>query len=491
MNSTIKYTVIASLLIASVSCQDQDAPVLPEQPAIEIPDGVTLDADVLFGVWTGQQAWGDNNSNYFEQKYEISFEDVESGHALVSHWYSNATTETSDSICNLEYSYKFDGKVVKLTPDASAILKGASQITAVHKGDNILELYTENNNGVRNICSLNRTGSPAPSVTEVNRTLPMPGEEVVISGRNLQFVDRVFLPTRRGEQEIEFTSGSRQIKFTMPEGDFAAGSIRLQATESHQSCFTSPYMFCYNCVFMKEFSEKGTSKPYAGTEFEYTISDLLTLRQNAYVTNISSLPEGHSLVGSEYPNPETFLSFYGGAPVEMPIATGTDNKKGYLRFSSGDRFQYVLDNCEGLISRTTPTSQLAIQMDINVWCNGNNIWNTGYLSYRLNKDQSSLTSSAVANVAMWDRDNDADFSGGWLTLTIPLTSFSMVSSTSNTTIGALISSLKASNLQTILTYVNYPMDELHPARALDSFQFCLTNIRLVPYYTPSNLRETE
>lgn len=473
------------------SCQDQDAPVLPEQPAIEIPTGVELDADVLFGVWSGNQAWGDNNSNYFEQKYEISFEDVESGYAVVSHWYTSATSEIPDSLCNVEYSYTFDGKVVELMPSASALSQGASMITAVHTGGNVLQLYSQNSNGVCNICSLNRTGSPAPSVTGVNRTLPMPGDEVVISGRNLQFVDRVFLPTRRGEEEVEFSSGSRQISFIMPEGEFAAGSIRLQATESHQSCFTSPYMFCYNCVFMKEFSEKGTPKPYIGTEFEYSISTLSTLRSNAYISNSASLPNGHSLSGVEYLNPETFLSFFGETPISLPIATGTDDKKGYLRFSSGDRFQYVLDNCDGLISRMTPSSELAIQMDINVSTDGENVWNSGYISYRLNKDQNSLTSAAVANVALWERDNPADFSDGWLTLTIPLTSFKMVSSTANTTIGALISSLKGSNLQSILTFVNYPLDELHPAREMDSFQFCLTNIRLVPYYTPSNLREVE
>lgn len=475
----------------AVSCQDQEAPVLPVQPTVEMPTGVELDADVLFGVWSGDQSWGDNNSNYFEQKYEISFEDVESGYAVVSHWYTNATTETPDSLCNVEYTYTFNGKVVELTPSASAASAGASEITAVHTGGNVLQLYSQNSNGVSNICSLNRTGSPAPSVTGVNRTLPMPGDVVVISGRNLQFVDRVFLPTRRGEEEVEFTSGSRQISFVMPEGEFAPGSIRLQATESHQSCFTSPYMFCHDCVFMKEFTEKGTSKPYVGTEFEYTISSLSTLRSNAYVTNSSSLPNGHFLNDVSYPNPDTFLTFFGARPISLAIATGTDDKKGYLRFSSCDRFQYVLDNCDGLITRMTPSSELAIQIDINVSTNGENVWNSGYLSYRLNKDQNTLTSAAVANVALWDRDNPADFSDGWLTLTIPLTAFKMVSSSANTTIGALISSLKGSNLQTIVTFVNYPLDDLHPAREMDSFQFCLTNIRLVPYYTPANLRDVE
>ena len=56
-------------------------------------------------------------------------------------------------------------------------------------------------------------------------------------------------------------------------------------------------------------------------------------------------------------------------------------------------------------------------------------------------------------------------------------------------LGGLIGQLKSSNLQTIIKLVNYPLDALHPVQALDSFQFCIANMRLVPYATPANQQE--
>lgn len=330
-------------------------------------------------------------------------------------------------------------------------------------------------------------------MTSVDRTLPQVGEKVTITGRNLQFVDHIYLPTEQGEQEVvDFEKGSKQISFILPEGDYAPGSIRCQSTGSHLSCYSPAYMFRNDCVFFYTFSTNGTKSPYKGSEFEFTISWMGTLMSGANNLTYDNLPAGHSLqAATDAKHPDAFLSFFGKTPMATwPLASYTDDKKGYLRFSSGDRFQYVIDhNALQDVKSSTACENLALQMDIYVSTDGEPVWNTGYLSYRINKDQSSLTSPAVANLAMWSEDEPASFADGWKTFTIPLSAIAMTKNSSTATLGGLINSLKSSNLQTILTLVNYPLDALHPAKAVNNFQFNIANIRLVPYNVPNSTKE--
>ena len=79
-----------------------------------------------------------------------------------------------------------------------------------------------------------------------------------------------------------------------------------------------------------------------------------------------------------------------------------------------------------------------------------------------------------------------NFADGWRTLTIPLSEFPLTKGGRASTIGGLINRLKSSNTQSLFTVVNYPLDAIHPAKALRSFQFSIANIRLVPYATPVN-----
>lgn len=206
---------------------------------------------------------------------------------------------------------------------------------------------------------------------------------------------------------------------------------------------------------------------------------------------MENLPAGHCLEGTNVKSPDAFLSFFGNKPLaSWALATKTDDKKGYIRFSSGDRFLYVIDqNAKQDVKASTPCADLALQMDVYVTADGEPVWNTGYISYRLNKDQSSLTSSVVANVAMWTEEEPMSFADGWKTLTIPLSAFSMTRSPSTATLGGLINSLMSSNLQTILTLVNYSLDALHPAKEVSNFQFNIANIRLVPYAIPNSTKE--
>jgi hypothetical protein len=82
-----------------------------------------------------------------------------------------------------------------------------------------------------------------------------------------------------------------------------------------------------------------------------------------------------------------------------------------------------------------------------------------------------------------------DFSDGWLTFTIPLTSFPMVNQAGLTSLSSLLSSLKASNLQTIFTFVNYTLDSTHPAHAMQGFQFNIADMRLVTTAIPEPVKD--
>lgn len=477
----------ASLSLTSCS-EDLNSPVLPEAGSIVLPEAVALDENLLFGVWEAETSYGDNNQNYFEEQYRIDFSTVEDAEAIYSHWYTNAETGIRDSVCDMQYSYELDGGTVILTPKQTEVAAGAAVITATHTGNNRLLLTIDNNGRTDSICTLTRTGDPEPSILSVNRTLPKAGEVIKVTGRNLQFVDHVYLPIVDGEMEItDFTPGSREISFILPPANYTQGSIRMASTSAKVNCYSPAYMFCKACVFFYNFKSEGLSKPYVGSEFEYTIKDMGSLKDK--VVNLASddLPEGHSLTQAQgLVHPDSLLSFYGGTPIEWPVATKTDDKKGYLRFSSGDRFEYVLNNCNGLFTERTPCGQLAIQMDIYVMSDDKPEWSTGYMSWRLNKDQSALDGSMTANVAGWEKGAPLSFAEGWRTFTIPLSKFTATQTGAYSTLGGLIAQLKGSNLQTILTIVNYPLDGLHPATSLSKFQFNIANIRLVPYNTPAN-----
>ena len=489
----MKYLSYITMILVCMSCTTGIyTPQLPEMQPYVLPSGVNLEASRLFGVWEAVSEYGETEDSWFSQSYRIEFQSVEDGEAVFSHWYTDADSEVPDSIRNVEFTYTFDGKAVKLTPKPLYAASGATAMSGIHIGSDRMVLCTSNPSRTDTVCTLVRTGDPVPAITGVDRTLPQPGDTVIISGRNLQFVDHVFLPGKDGEIEVtDIIPGSKQLKIVVPEAEYTGGSLRCYSSTAGESSLSPAYMFRYDCIFFHNFISEGYKAPYKGSEFEYSIKNMGTLKSGVLNVSSDDLPQGHSLTVAEtVSNPDSLLSFFGGSPVPWALATKTDDKLGYLRFSSADRFQYVLDNCTGDLKAMTPCADVAIQMDIYVMSDGRPEWNTGYLSWRLNKDQSSLESSMLANVAMWEKDAPASFSGGWKTFTIPLTAFSAVkTNVAMSTLGGLISSLKSSNLQTILTLVNYPLDDMHPARELKMFQFNVADMRLVPCKTPSNIKD--
>ena len=494
MNVMKKNIVIClwGLLTLLASCnKDIEAPSLSAPESVTVTQGTTLSADQLFGIWEGTTAVGTDNTNYFDQSYRIEFQSVDDAEALFSHWFTNATSALRDSVCNLAYNYEFNGTTVELTPQATATAAGAVKIKAVHTGNNQMVLYAIKDQVTTSMCTLTRTGDPEPSVTGVDRTLPKAGERVTLTGRNLQFVDHLYLPTATGEVEVaDFTATSKQIQFVVPQATLVPGHVRCQATGAHVNAY-SPAMFCSNCVFFRDFSTQGTKSPYTGTEFENTINITQSLFDKVTVNRSDNLPEGHALKGvTGIVNPDYMLCFFGDTPTAWAVDAGLDPGTGMLRFSLGDRMQYVINHADGMVTAKSKCKEVAIEMDIYVSSNGQPVWNTGFMSFRLDKDQGkSLTQSWFAQTAMWELDTPVSFADGWKTYTIPLSTFRVTESETYATVGALASYLTKNKKQAIIKLLNYQLDATHPAQALSSFQFCIANMRLVPYGIPANKKE--
>ena len=491
----IIWTVCCLAICLAGGCSGKiEIPTLPSPQSDEIPAGVPLAADLLFGTWEGGTETGTDNTNHFEQSYRIDFQSVDDGEALFSHWYVDALSATRDSVCNLAYSYTFDGSTLELTPHSSAKSEGAVAIKAVHTGDNRMALYTVKPNITTSLCTLERTSDPQPAITGVNRTMPKAGEKLIFTGRNLQFVDGIFLPTVQGEKEVpDFTSSSRQISFTLPEGDYVPGHIRFRASGAHVSSFSGA-MFCTNCVFFHSFSTNGTSAPYTGSEFENTINITQSLFDKIKVVSSDDIPQGHCLTLAQEPviSPDRMLCYFDATPVPWAIDSGLDPETGMLRFSFGDRINSVIAGSDGLVTAKSKCKDVAIEMDIYVYSDGVPCWNTGFISFRMDKDQGkSLNQSWFAQTAPWELDAPMSFEDGWQTFTIPLSAFRITESEAYSTLGGLSSYLIKNRKQSIIKFLNYQLDALHPAQALSSFQFCIADMRLVPYGIPSNVQDND
>ncbi len=484
MKRYIIYAISGFIATLSLTSCNESVyrPELTEPQGVEMVEGETLDPDVLFGVWSGSTSVSSGTA-IFDQTYKVEFLSVDDSEAILTHTYVDATTNIEFTNSEVDYTYSFDGKKVVLTPTAAASAAGASAITGVYVGDNSMMLYATSGEVIGSVCEISRISDPQPAVTDVNRSLPRVGETVTISGRNLQFVDHVWLPTVSGETELtDFTATSREIQFVMPDMYVTPGFIRCESEGAHVSSYT-PAMFCTNCVFFHNFSSQGGTSPYyEGTEFENTIGISQSLMENVYPIDSSNLPEGHSLslADASVLNPDSFLSLFAETPQTWTVDTSLD-PSGYLRFSFGDCINRVIENSDGLLTSTTKCADAAIEMDIYVYSNGEPVWNTGFISFRLDKDaQKTLDQQWFAQTAMWDYTATASFADGWETFRIPMSTFLITSQEQYSTLGGLANYLINNSKQTLIKLVNYQLDTLHPAQALDSFQMNIADIRLVP-----------
>lgn len=226
MKTTVYHTYLLACvaIMTLVACsKDIEAPSLPAPESTAVAQGVTLDPNQLFGIWEGKTEVGTDNINHFVQQYRVEFQSIDDAEAIFSHWYVDAATTIRDSVCNMAYDYAFDGSTAELTPSASAKSRGAVKIKAVHTGGNQMVLYAVKANVTTAMCTLTRTGDPEPAVTAINRTLPQAGELVTLSGRNLQFVDHLYLPTADGWQT--YTIPLSAFKVTESEAYATIGNL--------------------------------------------------------------------------------------------------------------------------------------------------------------------------------------------------------------------------------------------------------------------------
>ncbi len=478
-----------SLCTLFYGCTEKlNAPELPEVESDALPEAVTIDDETASGIWKFQ----DEESNYIMELTEPA-----EGIAIISHTFINATSQMRDSVMNMEYRYTLENGVFTIEPTLASKRLGASSMKAVYIGEKKMELFVVRNEAYYRICTLTRKSGVIPFIASVNKTMPQVGETVIVNGRNLGNVSKVYLPVADGWKEITspVITGT-SITFTLPAGDYVQGSVRCVSDDAHVSVYSPAYMFAKAGVMMHSFNEYGTTKAdhYAGTEFEYSISDMGQLRDNVRYFASANLPAGHSLAGSSVLSPDSMLSFFGETPIAWPAATNADdvNRKGYLRFSIGDRLQTVLARYESMgnttVKKTMLCSDLALQMDLYVMADGEPEWNTGYISIRLDKGDNGKTSknSYVGNVAGWEQNEPMRFDNGWQTYTIPLSSFPV---TNALTIEQLVSKLLRENKQTLFTVMNDPFDSAHPVHDVSSFQLSIANLRLVPINTPANTEE--
>ena len=460
-----KYSYILILCVLLYGCKDSIyAPELPQPQSAALPAAVDLDAARIAGLWKTEPA---------DNRYTAEFTAVEDGEAIISHYFTNASTTMDDSIVGLNYRFTYSKGVLLMTPSAEAVTKGATTITAVHVGNEKLELFTSNRDHTNRIATLHRVSGPQPTIVSVSKTLPFAGETVIVTGRNLQNVDKVLLPAADGWKEATAVQAtSKTVQFVVPAGDYVQGALRLDVTEDGSSVLSPAYMFATKGILMHSFS---------GSEFDYTISALGKTLDHAVALSATNLPASHPLYGTSVVSPDSMLSFFDNAPISWPVASGPDNKKGYLRFSTGDRLNTVLaryiGEADAPFNAQTKCADLAFQLDLFVVQDNQPQWKSGYLSYRLNKDRNKTGEASVANLAFWSAEQPMDFTSGWQTVTIPLSAFTMTNSQS---LEQFINTLLTGNLQTIFTFVNYELDALHPVTEVSNCQFSIANLRLVP-----------
>lgn len=250
----------------------------------------------------------------------------------------------------------------------------------------------------------------SPQITGINNTLPTAGETVIVNGANLQETSKVTLPG--GKEVTDITNASDDedgewFSFVMPEGVTEGGSI---TTEGANGTAVSAKYFNNNDCMILNFDGEGTQGYWSWSETGSMINDedLVDDPLNSGRGKVCQLI------------PERLL--------ENGIAAGKSRATEVWTAGNGnDNDDWT--NWYNIIPENTPLTDVAFQFDIYVpekWTNSgyiqvnlaNNSSFTGYGS-----DESS--SIGVAYYIPWLKDNNTvSFkTGGWQTVTIPLSEF--------------------------------------------------------------------
>ena len=183
-------------------------------------------------------------------------------------------------------------------------------------------------------------------------------------------------------------------------------------------------------------------------------------------------------------NPDYFICFKNAS---IPVDPGKHGA--YLRFSTKAQVEKVLENNEAHeITANTLVKDVVMQVDVYM----PNPWNSGVLSWRVNKDR-SVNGPTVLNMAPWKREKEFAFGKEWHTFTYKFTDFVLPESEKETlTLGVWLSKYAANSSGTaytsLFTFVNGNLmykDKEEPDPQWDcvpitNFEMNLANMRLVP-----------
>lgn len=256
----------------------------------------------------------------------------------------------------------------------------------------------------------------SPFVNNVDITLPMPGEKVIVSGGNLQETTKITLPGG-----IEITSGIENdpdgewYSFVMPEGVTEAGMIVSEGANG--TAQTAPY-FNDNRAYIINFDGLGVQGSWSAT---FSADELVDDPLNSGRGKVCQII------------PDLYFSENDGA-----VAGGVSNIKGFWTAGNDDptddwsRMYEMLPD-----GGATLLKDISIQFDVYVpqeWnLSGqvaislqNNLSNYGYGS-GCTQASTDYINQAYAWVPWLDRETGeaAPFTTGerWQTVTIPITEF--------------------------------------------------------------------
>lgn len=314
-----------------------------------------------------------------------------------------------------------------------------------------------------------------PSVTAVSYTMPKPGNVIRLTGVNLLQDAEVFFPAPDGEKkgDVQKAAGDgTSIDVLVPEGvGDKAGYLRI-VSEGNETTVKGIVMFYKQGVFLREFTDDELKLG--------SVSGTMTENKSALYSP-TSRPDNDT----QPVNPDYFICFKNAS---IPVNPGKHGA--YLRFSTKAQVEKVLENNEAHeITANTLVKDVVMQVDVYM----PNPWNSGVLSWRVNKDKGTINSSTILNMAPWKKEEEFAFGKEWHTFTYKFTDFVLPESEKETlTLGVWLSKYAANSSGTactsLFTFVNGNLmykDKENPDPQWDcvpitNFEMNLANMRLVP-----------
>lgn len=309
-----------------------------------------------------------------------------------------------------------------------------------------------------------------PSVTEISYTMPKPGNVIRLTGVNLYDRAKIFFPSSTGEKEgtiQSVSSDAASMEVLVPEGvGDKAGYIRIESEGANVEV-KGIVMFYKQGVFLQEFTDEElklgnpSGSPIVSNKFALYNPD------NRPVNDVNPV------------NPDYFIYFKNSS-----IPVSSSNHGAYLRFSTRSQLEKLLEKTELEVTKETLVKDIAMQVDVYM----PELWTSGMLGWRVNKDGGGLNGSRTINMAPWRVNEPFDFNGEWHTFTYKFTDFSLEADEAETmTLGVWLSKY-AINYTTLFTFANgnfmyksgQTADPQWNCVPITDFEMGLANMRLVP-----------